>query len=257
MSPTPHALTGAAAAALYQLDGFRDLEWPLRWCTPRSGTSANDAIRTRHFATSPIFGDPPVVAPRLMLRHLGEHLGDLAVPEDRVTPKERIELAVEHAIRIDLVGPTELWVPYSSRPGDCVLREIGLWRAGQPPTESYAETRADQLLRSFGFRCWRQVPIVGPAHRVLYRTDFVLPYVWTNRPTWFRPDQGLIIEIDSREHHEPAFEKDHARQSTYDRLGYRWVSFTPNQIEHQPAMVRRTIEGVLATVQTRSRRRAS
>ena len=134
MSPTPHALTGAAAAALYQLDGFRDLEWPLRWCTPRSGTSANDAIRTRHFATSPIFGDPPVVAPRLMLRHLGEHLGDLAVPEDRVTPKERIELAVEHAIRIDLVGPTELCVPYSSRPGDCVLREIGLWRAGQPPT---------------------------------------------------------------------------------------------------------------------------
>lgn len=56
----------------------------------------------------------------------------------------------------------------------------------------------------------------------------------------FRPGDGLTIEVDSREFHERAFERDRARQTNYDRLGYRWVAFTPNQIERSPLLVAQT-----------------
>lgn len=257
MRTTPHALTGAAAAAMYDLDGFRDGTWPLRWCTPRSGRWTNDAIRTDRWETSSTSTDLLVATPRLLLRHLGEWLEDLAIATDPVRPLERIELAVEHAVRLGLVSPTDLLVRGSSRSGDRVLREIVRWRADQPPTESYAETRADQRFREFGWRCWRQVPIYGPRGETFNRVDFVYPYGRPRaRPELFRPGHGLIIEIDSEEYHAAAFERDHRRQSTYDRLGYRWVSFTPRQIEHQSALVRRTVEGVLGTLSPFVRRRA-
>ena len=39
-----------------------------------------------------------------------------------------------------------------------------------------------------------------------------------------RLGDGLIVEIDSEEFHAKAFERDHSRQSTYDALGYHWVT---------------------------------
>lgn len=56
------------------------------------------------------------------------------------------------------------------------------------------------------------------------------------------PADGLVLEVDSREFHHNRFEEDHARETTYDLLGYSWMSFTPNQLEHSPARARAAFE---------------
>lgn len=255
MTATPFALTGPAAAAMYGLDGFRDADWPLQWCTPRSGSHRRDAIRTRAWTAPTLIGDTAVAPLSLVLRHLGNFLDDLKL--DHLSPLERIELATEHALRSGLVTLDELRTRGSSGEGDVLLRAVLLRRGNEPPTESYAETRSDQVLRTLGFWCWRQLPLVGASHRV----DFVLPLNGRAdrrrpRPLVFRPELGLIIEIDSKEFHANAFERDHLRQSNYDRLGYRWVSFTPNQMERSPQLVTRTIEGALRSMGVGPRRAA-
>ncbi len=255
MKTTPLALTGPAAAALLGLDGFRELEWPLVWCSPRSGSHHNNAIRTRKWEEPTWIGETPVAPTSLILRHLGNEESVLKV--DHLSPADRIELAVEHALRDRLVKVADLQIRGSYCRGDVLLRILMKQRNGEPPTESYAETRSDQVLRSLGYWCWRQLPLVGADHRV----DFVLPVNFSRdkrrpRPPVFRPELGLIIEIDSKEFHANAFEKDHLRQANYDRLGYRWVSFTPTQIERSPQLVLRTIEGVLRSMGGRVRRAA-
>jgi hypothetical protein len=255
MSPTPIALTGPAAAALLKLDGFRDLDWPLQWCMPRSGSHRHAVLRTRSWKEPTWIGETPVAPAGLVLRHLGNDSDLLKV--DHLTPLERVELAVEHALRLGLITVEDLRIRGSYEAGDVLLRTIAKQRGDEPPTESYAETRSDQVFRSLGYWCWRQLPIVGANHRV----DFVLPANGRPdkrrpRPVIFRPELGLIIEIDSKEFHANAFEQDHLRQANYDRLGYRWVSFTPNQIERSPQLVNRTIEGALRTMGARRRRAA-
>ncbi len=255
MTTTPFALTGPAAAALYGLDGFRDTDWPLRWCTPRSGSHHNDAVRSRRWKEPTLIGDTAVAPVSLVLRHLGNFPDDLNI--DHLDPLERIELGLEDALRLGLVTLEELRTRGSSGDGDLMLRAVLAQRGMEPPTESYAETRSDQVLRSLGFWCWRQLPLVGANHRV----DFVLPVNgWVDRrrprPLIFRPELGLIIEIDSKAFHANAFEQDHLRQSNYDRLGYRWVSFTPNQMERSPLLVTRTIEGALRSMGAPTRRAA-
>jgi very-short-patch-repair endonuclease len=59
------------------------------------------------------------------------------------------------------------------------------------------------------------------------------------------PTHGVLVEIDSREFHERQFEKDHERGSLFDRLGYHWISLTPNQIEFRPNEALQAIEGAL------------
>jgi sulfur carrier protein ThiS len=104
-------------------------------------------------------------------------------------------------------------------------------RRTEPPTESYAETRVHQLFRELGYVTWRQVQIIS-SERIVQRADFVLSFGARVRPALFRPDDGLVVEVDGRFVHERQFEQDHRRQSNYDRLGYHWVSFSANQIEH-------------------------
>jgi very-short-patch-repair endonuclease len=65
------------------------------------------------------------------------------------------------------------------------------------------------------------------------------------RPKELQPGTVLLVEIDSREFHENRFDRDHARQTTYDLLGFEWVTFTPNQLEHQRARSRNALEAVL------------
>ena len=198
------ALTGPQAAALHRLDGFREHEWPLRWVGPAGGRGSGEVLRT-------------------------------------LSDRDRLELAVEHALREELVGLDDLRVPFGRGSGDRLLQEILALRGTEPATESYAETRALQRFRSFGLTPWRQVPIVERG-KTLHRVDFVIPFrARTRRPVLFLPGHGFVIEIDSRGFHDGRFYEDHERTLTYDALGYHWQAFTPNQIEHQPERVRRAI----------------
>lgn len=135
--------------------------------------------------------------------------------------------------------------------GDKALRRVLARRPNEPPTESYAETRFWQFLRRNGFDAWRQVPIMDLSGRQVYRVDFVI-YFYRRarrrpRPRILTPADGLLAEVDSREFHQDAFERDHNRQSMYDALGYRSLMITPNQVERRQAMVLAAINGALAS----------
>ncbi len=238
------ALTGPAAAAAHGWDGFRDLEWPLLWCAPATADSSPHVIRTRRWS-SPEYRDGQCIASAdLVLRHLLAPLFGEIKQCDSIAWRDRVELALEHALRVGAVDVGLL----SGKGGVGANRDL-VWllarRFGEPSTESYAETRALQFFRWLGYWCWRQLCVCVNG-RILQRVDFVIPFRQLRRlarPKLFLPHQGLIVEVDGRSVHEQNFEGDHRRQTNYDRLGYHWVSFTPTQIERSPQMVSAAIEG--------------
>lgn len=241
MQPRTLALTGPAAAALQQLDGFRDQTWPLLWCAPNGSHRADRVVTVRHWQDPVLLHDVAVAPIATVLRHLNARPGDLLDRDDNLAPIDRVELAVEHACR-------EGTVPTAARggrqSGDILLRQVLARRYGLPPTESYAETRAAQLLRTRGTEPWRQIWI-GTAGKGGLRADFMIPFRHGIRPSVVLPHHGLLVEIDSREFHENQFERDHERTTTFDALGYHWISVTPNQVEHQSHQVHRAIDGAL------------
>lgn len=241
------ALTGPAAARAYGLDGFKDIEWPLTWCVPWGGELAgNDrTVRTRSWQPPEIVGDVPVCSLDVVVRHLNAFPVDLLNRSDGLLPIDRVELAFEHAARL---GRTVRPASGGSMPGDVMLRQV-LQRRGDPiPTESYAETRAVQLFRCWNLAPWRQIPILDRG-RISFRADFMIPFDGRRRrPEVVRPSDGVLVEIDSREFHELEFDRDHDRGSTYDALGFHWISATPRQVEQQPIKVRRALEGAFRRV---------
>ncbi len=255
MSPVPNQvplLTGAAAAAQLGLEGFVDRAWPALWCGPTSLRPGGHLIRTAKPIVSFRVGELTIAHPALVLRHIGnqaEPIGEL----DDLSVRDRVEIAVEHALRTGLVTINELTNSKSRSPGDRLLREIMCLRGEQPPAESYAEVRALQLLRSWDFTCWRQVPIYERG-RIVNRVDVVVPFDQrATAPEILSPSDGVLLEVDSRRFHEREFEKDHARQTTYDVLGFSWTTFTPTQFETQPDRVRRAFETLFAAARRRQK----
>jgi hypothetical protein len=245
------ALTGPAAAAHFGLDGFRDAPWPDLWCGPSPGRNAADRIRIRTSAwRDPVLiGDLSVAHPLLVLRHLGEYEAHMDAAGDGLTALERVEFAVEHALREGHVGLSDLRVAahHGRTRGDQLLREVLALRGDEPAAESYAEVKAIQLLRSWGIRCWRQVPVYERG-RLKHRADLLIAFdECAERPLVVRPSVGMVLEVDSREFHEGRFEEDHRRQTTYDALGIAWISFTPTQFNKSPERVRTAIERRLAS----------
>ena len=239
-------LTGPLAAAHLQWDGFRDIAWPRRWTAPATVRPHPEVVRTRNWL-APMHVDGLLLAhPILILRHLGNDVSGF--PDDpKISHLERIELAVEHALRtgMDLTDLRRSSVWKGRTPGDQMLASVLVERGFEPPAESFAETRQIQRLRDWGYYCWRQVPIYERG-QVKHRVDVVVPFdqprarIW--RPQQVLPADGLVLEVDSREFHHNRFEEDHARETTYDLLGYSWMSFTPNQLEHSPARARAAFE---------------
>jgi hypothetical protein len=237
-----HVLTGPAAAAQLGLDGFRDVAWPQLWCSPTSCRPAPHLIRTRHWQAPVLIGDILVAHPVLVVRHLGCVLSPSELPVDGLSARDRIELAVEHVLRLGLVTASDLKVRSSRSVGDQLLVEVLRLRGNEPPSESYAETRAIQILRGWGITCWRQVWIYERGRRK-HRVDLVIPFDQrAKRPELLTPDMGLLLEIDGREFHDGRFEEDHQRQTTYDLLGFWWTTFTPTQLEQQSARARSALE---------------
>ncbi len=228
------ALTGPQAAAVAGLDGYRDHDWPLRWCVPVGGTGGPDVIRTRHWVDPEVVGNLPLAPPRLFLRHLDT---TPARRPDRLPVRDRVELALEHALRTGVVDLASLRTSGGCHPGDQLLRPLLLERGDEPATGSYAETRALQFLRALGYRAWRQVEILRSGRRV-HVADFLLPFdQHTPRPLVVRPSDGVLFEVDGRGPHAPQFERDHARDSAYAALGFELLTATPTQIERRDADV--------------------
>lgn len=249
-------LTGPAAASLLGLDGFRDHVWPPMWVQPHTASAVSGIIRTREPLVPVVVAGTRIAPVALVLTHLG-HAPEMVGFERGVTARDRVEYALEHALRSGLVTLAEMQSLRSKMPGAQIVRELIALRGNEPPTESFAETTAVHVLRRIGHEPWRQVPILGLAGE-RHRIDFVIPFRRrARRPPFLGPGVGLGVEIDSREFHEGAFERDHARQSVYDALGLHWITLTPNQLK-RPKQVERAIEGALArAMNPRSIRRAS
>jgi hypothetical protein len=235
------ALTGPAAAKVHGLDGFRDDVWPLLWCVPNGSDAGERLVEVRRWE-QPILTDAGLVAPiATVLRHLDVIPVDLLGREDRISPADRIELALEHALRLG-IEPT--LARGGRHLGENKLREILHRRGAEPPTESYAETRAAQLFRTLGREPWRQI-VIPVAEGESLRADFMIPFRDGPRPDVVRPEHGLLIEVDSREFHEQQFERDHAKQTTYALLGYHFMTVTPYQVEYRADRLLRAVNGVL------------
>jgi hypothetical protein len=234
------ALTGPSAAAVYGLDGFRDIDWPELWCAPIGGESGERIIRTRQWDTPVEVADVRLCPIGTVVRHLNAVPLDLVGRADRLAPLDRVELAVEHALR----DGAHVRIARGAASGDSMLQEVLQRRGNVVPTESYAETRAVQLLRTWGVVPWRQIPILRRG-RIEFRADFMIPFTWQRRPETIRAAMGLLVEVDSREFHEGQFERDHRRGALYNELGYHWITVTPNQIEHEQGLVRRSLSGAL------------
>ena len=254
----PPAFTGPFAARILRLDGFRDLEWPIAACQPMAREAEPNVIRTRQWHPSREVDGVPVAHPALVLRHLGVDARVLkdAASVDGIQPLDRVEFATEHVLRDGLATLPQLRVRGSRSDGDSLLHAVLDRREDTPPTESYAETDAAQLFRSFGLRPWRQMHVVSEIGRYLHRSDFVLPFRRQPKPVLLLPHHGVLVEIYGREFHDGTFEEDHARQTTYDRLDFHWLTFTATQIAHDRKNVRLAIESVMARAERQSRRTA-
>ena len=109
--PRRLALTGAPAAALLDLDGFRDHVWPPLWCAPIGSHPDASVIRTRFWEEPTEIGGLLVAPVRLVLRHLATSLSPLPRWPGDTKPlrvDELVELAVENALRLGLVTLEEL-----------------------------------------------------------------------------------------------------------------------------------------------------
>ncbi len=234
------AMTGPYAAAVYGLDGFKDIDWPQLWCAPIGGESGERVVRTRRWETPVEVADVRLCPIETVVRHLNAVPLDLVRAADGLAPLDRIELAVEHALR----DGANVRAARGRAPGDQMLHEVLQRRGNVVPTESYAETRAVQLLRTWDLVPWRQIPILRRG-RIDFRADFMIPFRQQRRPETIRASMGLLVEVDSRQFHEGQFERDHRRGAVYNELGYHWITVTPNQIEHEPGLVRRSLAGAL------------
>jgi hypothetical protein len=248
----PIALTGPAAAAIYGLDGFRNIIWPHRYVTSYKGHGGDNVQRTRHWQTPQHIDGELVATIPLVLRHLNTHPHDLEDLPDGINPQDRVELATEHARRLG----HRITIPHNAHgPGDQLLRAVRKLSGTEPPTESYAETRFLQWCRSVHLHPWRQIPVTINGKK--YRIDFGFSLGPRYRPQPIRPHQLLFCELNSKEFHEGTFEQDSEKRNAFDRAGFHHIGITPNQVTHHPEKALASILGAIDRTGRSHRRKVS
>jgi hypothetical protein len=170
-------------------------------------------------------------------------LGELGVV---VADADLVELALESALLHDLTTESKLHAVVAQRPPDTwpgsglLAQALSRRRPGDPPTESFAETRFLQLVvRPAGLDDpERQVPIRVPGRSQPYWRDFV----------YRRGGRELDIEVDGMATHaDPAArEQDLRRDELIIEAGCAVRRFSANRIEHHCAFVRRAVVTAVA-----------
>ncbi len=248
-------LGGQAAAALWRFDGFDDFEFtdgrtdapPLVVVVP-PGSGRRGSRRRRLAPVEPAVHRHglPVTGAAQTLLDLGHDLAarvrrrpDGAVV--RLDPADRVELAVESALRRVLVREAELLAlaerAAPQRRGRGVLRVVLDRRpVGAPATESYLETRGIQVLRAAGIPPgMRQVEILHDGAFVA-RVDLLL-------------GERVVVEFDGRAVHDrddAAVARDRRLWTWLTALGYLVGVFTFYDVEWRPSAVVEAVTALLA-----------
>ena len=225
----PTAVVGrTAAAALWGLDGFADGAAPVVLVGRSARSRLPGVCRTTCLPEAKIIRGMRVSSVMDTLIDLGAGLRSAPSAFHVLTPADRVELALESALRKNLVVLDDVMRAVAAapaqRPGRSVLAQVMRRRPEDaPPTESFLETRGIQVLRNAGAPDGRrQVDLFDERGRFMGRVDLVVG--------------STIIEFDGREHHARvgAFERDRHRWRAWQRLGYRIVPSTWVDVEHEP-----------------------
>ncbi len=233
------ALSGAAAAAAYGLDGFAVGE-PITTSVSAQCSGRGPGVRRRARL------EPPASVHGLTVTGINETLIDLG---DRLAPRagcgaartllpaaDRVELALEDALRRELTSLDELELVLSaaprSRPGRATWRTVLRRRPpGARPTGSYLETRCVQVLRDGGLPAFdRQVEIRDGQGLIGFVDLF---------------HGGVVIELVGAEWHLDRFHPDHHRYGRLAALGLAVLPFTFTHVEHEGTHVVRTVRSAL------------
>jgi hypothetical protein len=243
--PKHGVLVGPGAAGLLGWDGF-SADDPTCWLVPHSsGTSGPGIIRSRLWRPS----DGPTADPALVLAYLLHGLSPLKRSTDDRMPisiADRFELGYEHYLR-NGGKPPECHAGRVT-PSVLMARQLEAQRGdGEPPTESYLETRTVQRIRTFGYkRVFRQVPLLDARGRIVNRIDLVIPFdPRQQRPTCFADDVGIPIECDGREVHIDTFEKDRQRNNNLVAAGAGPLVVTSTMVEYRFGLLRTQLRALL------------
>lgn len=199
-------------------------------------------IRTRHTPEVVQLNGRPVTAVADTLVDIGACSAPLQRwPGDRspIGKLDRVELALESALRLGLVSLDELASVLDrstrQRPGRAVLEAVLRRRPpGAPCTESYLETRAVQRMRDAELPSpRRQVVLRDSFGRDIARVDLLLG--------------RIVIALDSVAHHadRTAFERDRRQWSELGSMGFTVLVFTYEHVERQSGFMVRIVREAL------------
>lgn len=247
------AISHRAAAMIHRLEGFYNeagyddvLRHHDTTIEVSSGWKMAPAIRSATLTTNDI-----TIVNGVRVTSVARTLADLG----RFVNADRLEFAVEHALRGDDRRRPDLWnedllaelqdrAEKSRQPGAVVLRTVLSRRGLQRPTGSYVETMLVQGMRTIGIELQRQPTIVicNRRGRVLHRYF----------PDFADLQVGLLPEIDGRLGHtgDDKVDRDDRRQNELIR-GFHVIRFHAFRVRHDPILVAKEIASVRASLPTR------
>lgn len=210
---------GQTAAILWQLDDFRPNL--VEVCSIGFLEPAPEAL-IHHVTEIP--GRDVTTLRRIPVTNVHRTLADLG----SVVSRDRVEIAVECALRRRLTSTHHLWrrvreLEARGRVGSAVLRAILVQRGAAPPTESNLETRFLQFLRRY------RLPKPTRQKRV-QEGDFLV------RVDFYYERKAVIIEVDSRSHHlrQAQWERDLRRRNKLTSMGYKVLHVTHERLKSDP-----------------------
>lgn len=231
----PAMVFGQSAAASFDLDAFRFGCVPLQIAIPHDRGWCRhpkvQVVRTRCWAPPTMVADLPVQPVVDVLLSLGGHTRPRLPAAGcgwAATVDELVELAVESALRRRLCHLDDLRNAAESapkqRPGRAQLARVLARRGDAPPTESFLETRALQVLRRHGLpEPERQVDVGSRTSRI-GRVDFRIG--------------NVLIETDGHQWHDGVgpdqAHRDRDRWSALAALGHCVQVATWRMVEHEP-----------------------
>jgi very-short-patch-repair endonuclease len=178
---------------------------------PRGGKTSRGWVRvhhTRQRTLAELNGFPVTTVPRT--------LADIAP----LVRQDRLEQAVEQAARRNKLD-------FGAVEGPKKLRSlIAQFDPLAPQTNPGIERTFLKLVRAYGLPQPKANVQVGP---------YVVDFLW--------PDQKLIVELDSLQHHRrpSVFEADRKRDIHLQRLGYTVLRVTHRRLKEEPAVVAQEI----------------
>lgn len=250
-----------AAALLWDLDGFDGFAFTAGAEAPSPITVLvpSDSARRGVGRRCVGFLEPPSVRCGLAVTSAAQTLLDLGhglssqrrrlaggLPGALLDPVDRVELAVESALRRGLVDEAGVRALLARTPaqrgGRAVLAAVFDRRpAGAAPTGSHLETRGLQVLRAGGIPDGVRQASIVESGVVIACVDCLI-------------GGRVIVEFDGRDVHDRTRDdvaRDRRRWTRLSALGYLVAVFTPDDVEARPATVVEQVGRLLALAAAR------